>query len=123
MNTMNPFWIYLWGISSNVGGVLVGACFIFGILTVLSFVLSIVDEVSSEDQAEWRKRIKKFGWTFVSVVTLAMLFPSQQTIALMYILPQVAKSDVIKRDLPQLYDGAIEKLGEIMQLKTAESKK
>lgn len=46
-----------------------------------------------------------------AIIGITALFaPSSRTIALMYVLPRVAESDVIQRDVPELYNLAIDAL-------------
>lgn len=48
--------------------------------------------------------------TCVITATLAPLLPSSKTIALMYVLPEIANSKVMQQDVPELYDMAIKAL-------------
>jgi hypothetical protein len=46
--------------------------------------------------------------------------PSSKTIAAMVVIPEIANSDVIKRDIPDIYEAAIGKLRAELGMQKAE---
>ena len=43
---------------------------------------------------------------------MSVLLPSSKTIAMMYVIPKMADSEVIKKDVPEMYEMAKEALRE-----------
>ena len=53
----------------------------------------------------------------IPILTAWALMPSSKTIAAMVIAPAIANSEVIKRDIPDIYEAAISKLKEALTTK------
>ena len=117
--------IYLWGIADDFNNAMIG---LFGVLFALSFVAGAFylasesdgDAKSSDLYAARFKKLLTLG--FVSLAAW-ILIPSSKTIAAMVVIPAIAQSDVIKRDLPEIYSAAVNKLKEELGIKEAEQPK
>lgn len=109
---MTPLNIYLWQtadkllMASVVTTVILGSVFVFG----MSFFSSEGSRLKKEEAAFVVKTLKLLGaLTFISFAS-AILIPSSKTIALMYVLPEIANSKVMQQDVPELYDMAVKAL-------------
>lgn len=60
--------------------------------------------------AEIPRWFRTVGIAAAIIGIAALIAPSSRTIALMYVLPRVAESDAIQRDVPELYRLAIDAL-------------
>lgn len=102
MNTITPLSIYLFGLLDKINTFCV-----VGIIVALG--LSVPFIVTAGVENDWLP-IKKYWKIYVSVLSTLVLtatfLPSSKTYAAMVILPQIAQSDVIKKDVPEMYEAA-----------------
>ena len=109
---MTPLNIYLWqqadSFDLSLCMLALGCCLTGLVFTAFSIVAEGDFEKSTLD------RCRKIGLRAVAVfavaATLATLLPSSKTIALMYVLPEIANSKVMQQDVPELYDMAVKAL-------------
>lgn len=87
----------------NVMCVLVLFFSIVGVL-ITSLQWGLNEPYDEEDKAPYRKWYKRE--TIVAIITaLVLIFtPSSKQIAMFYVVPHITESQVIKQDLPELYD-------------------
>lgn len=141
---MSPFYIYLWGIA---GQIQIGLIVFSLVSFVCSVIARIRNGFICED---WKKAMKYLNdshfcpdfnkWMIRNMPTreprspaaflymtasaclmfAAIMMPDSTTIAAVYVLPRVSESMPIQRDMPEIYDMAINKLKE--QLKPTEKK-
>lgn len=112
--TLSPFNVYLWGIADNVCSVLhaavVGGVFISCILLAASLIC--LD--ASRAKPETRLVVERYRNRFIAVlIPLAVLFavtPNSRTVATMVVLPAIVNSEPIQKDLPEIYNMAVEAL-------------
>lgn len=108
---MNPFLIYIWGIVDNIS--VTAGIFSFLLLTgvvILSLYLLGMDDPESKTL---RNRL---GITGAICLFVGLFTPDSKTIAAMVVIPALIESDAVREDIPQLYDAAIEKLKESLEL-------
>ncbi len=72
-------------------------------------------EMETDDTAKAGHKITKTGlWvlTPIWVVCLlgALFVPTSKELAMIYVVPHIAESDVIKKDVPELYDMGVDAL-------------
>lgn len=102
---MNTFYVYLWTIADNVREMVfgVGIGCIFAALIACFFSLLEVGY-----PFEIYKGIRKVACIVGAIVLIVYPFiPSSKNLALIYVLPRIADSKVIQKDLPELYDMAV----------------
>lgn len=116
--------IYIWGIIPSIIGFFGFLTAIFAVLAIIAFVAG-ADEKHKVDNYHYDseskssmidksnrlfKRAKKM--TVLSIISSMILtfIPNKETFAAMIIIPEIAKSDAIKKDLPEIYDMAIKKI-------------
>lgn len=93
-------------------------CFI---LTFVSFVVSAAAADESSESGRWIWSLAKITRRITVPVLilscmLATFMPPSKTIAMMYVIPEIANSAVIKQDVPEIYNLAVDALKD--QLKT-----
>lgn len=102
---ISPLTIYLWQLADQVSIPL----FILTLLSLLMGVIcTVVWKVEKEEKCKWP------GITglmlFLFFMCLKTLIPSSNTIAMMVVIPQIAESKMVQKDLPELYNAAVEAL-------------
>lgn len=109
---MNPFLIYLWGIADSLQATIY-------VLAVLSAVASLIAFINrdctfgsgaEEKKAALAKTCKKLVRLTALLWVFAPLIPSSGTIAAMVVIPAIVESEVIREDIPELYDAAMRTL-------------
>lgn len=129
---MNTFTIYLWGILDDVR---IGCIYLSCAAAALAIAPILIVAGTAEkgyfekwEDYEIRRKkersILKLTKIFlpISLVILMIrtLIPSSNTFAAMVIIPEIVNSDVIKKDLPDLYKAAKDKLQESLVEKKVE---
>lgn len=96
---LTPFTIYLWQLADGIVGL---CCTMALILIICGGTLFFL--ASMEDCKPVRKIAKRSVLIGVVLALTGTLFPSSKAIALMYVLPKIAESEVIKKDAPEMYE-------------------
>jgi len=111
---MSPWMIYLWLHADVVVNFI--RPFV-GITASLSIILLLIRSVAKRTQdsdakifVQATKGVAKLAWVFIFMLPVAVAMPDTKTIAAMYVIPKITESDIIKKDLPEIYDLAISKL-------------
>lgn len=96
--------IYIWGVIEGVK--------VFFIILSVAFLLmsfiKVMADTGSELVIERLAKIMFSASLFFAIC--ATLTPSKETFAAMIIVPEIAKSDAIRKDLPEIYDMAVKKI-------------
>lgn len=101
---MSAWMVYAWSQADtfrSVAGMLSSVALVF--VTMFGFFMHSDGEVVPR----WFRSV---GIVAAIIGVAALFAPSSRTIALMYVLPRVAESDAIQRDVPELYRLAIDAL-------------
>lgn len=112
---MTPLYIYLWGIADNVRMTAGTGCIVALVAYLLGWIFTFAEQVEpSRDGSQVAAavdRLKKMAGRFCLFFgVIFMLFPTSNTLACMIVLPEIAASKPIQKDLPELYNIAIEAL-------------
>lgn len=111
---MTPLNIYLWQQADTFGNSLCMLASVCGLLGAMITAFSVVAWAEGFFEKVMLDACRKIGIraviTCVITATLATLLPSSKTIALMYVLPEIANSKVMQQDVPELYDMAVKAL-------------
>jgi len=101
---MNPWLIYAWSQADTVRDALGMAALVAGILGGMTIAFSL-------EEGNEVPRLARNAIVAAALAGLvALVLPSSRTIALMYVLPRVADSEAIQRDVPELYRLAVDAL-------------
>lgn len=114
---MNPWIIYL-VMKADMLCVAMGAIGVISLVISLLAIITKYDNLPDKDGrffGEDERRYKLASWWMKRAFCLAVLFiplaglmPNTKTLAAMYIVPKVFESKVVKEDVPELYDLALE---------------
>ena len=108
-NTMEitPLTIYIWQLADGLKNACGGLSFLCAVLAVIVFAIACKED--------WPRVALGAAGIFACTIILAamsVLLPSSKTIAMMYVIPKMADSEVIKKDVPEMYEMAKEALRE-----------
>lgn len=104
--------IYLWQLADELQGTLFALCFISGLATLVAGMITgaVNCEGAEEYQAPAKKAFIVSAVVFGLVMVAKTLTPSSKTVAMMVVVPEIAKSKVIQEDVPELYNMAVDAL-------------
>ena len=63
-----------------------------------------VNEPIDEEQESYKKWFKRETITAVIAALILTFVPSSKEMAMIYVVPQITESQVVKQDIPELYD-------------------
>lgn len=112
---ISPFLIYLWGQADQLISVLTSGFFVVVmVLSLIGFIISTVvpesEWGSPKHQHDTKKLLSRVGLIALVVYSLGTFIPSSKTVALMYVIPTIANSATVQKDLPEIYDAAMKAL-------------
>lgn len=100
-------------------------CGLFTLIVVLgiaALVITIIAYFANEPyddvKASYHRWMKGFSITVFTILILGMFIPSSKEIAMFYVVPRIAESDVIKRDVPELYNMGVDALKDWLKINT-----
>lgn len=108
--TITPATLYWITRLDNLCGILAFIAAFGAIALVITTIAYFLSEPYDAEKAGYRRWIKRFGITVSTVLILGVFIPSSKEIAMFYVVPRIAESDVIKRDVPELYDMGVDAL-------------
>lgn len=111
---ITPFTIYLWQLADKLSGTLSGLCWFSGMLMIVLCViwLFLKIECEAEDSTMRRMSWAVCGGVAAWLVCLSTytLIPSSSTVAMMVIIPEIANSKALQKDVPDIYNAAVDAL-------------
>lgn len=113
------FLIYLWTRLDCIQDMSLAICLACWFITLLFFVLcfAIRDE-SSEVEQEIKRLCKKFCTIAIICDIVYLLVPSKKDIALAVVLPTIVKSEMVRKDFPEIVSLGVETLKlELLKIK------
>ncbi len=102
-------WLYLWSISGNVQTLFVVCGIVLSVGGMFMFVE--MSEFEESPEFSWTILIPMLG---VTMLLLSALIPCKKDIAMIYIVPKIANSDIIQKDVPEMYDLAKDRIKELI---------
>jgi hypothetical protein len=94
--------IYIWQQVERMTGCCIAMSVFAGIILFIYFMAN---------DGKMRKSIAISTFAFIIInILFATFIPSKNTVAMMYIIPAIAKSKVVQEDIPEIYDAAVEAL-------------
>ena len=83
----------------------------FGVLLTISAVWFIVtliafgiNEPYDDDRKPYMRSFKWSAWIFITASITSVFVPTTKEMAMIYVVPQITESQVVKQDIPELYD-------------------
>jgi len=119
MNSITPFSIYLYGLLDNLHTAAMIVVLVTGLLAFIAFLACFAENELDLLKPHWKKVV--YSWLAILIFTIFM--PSSKTYAAMVILPQIAQSDVLKKDVPEMYEATKKLLLETVKVKELPEKK
>lgn len=110
---ISPLTIYLWQLADPLKihmQIATMAIAVVGGISLICAALAAIDGASENtigSMCKWGKAMMIAG---LSVFMAASFIPSSNAIAMMVVIPQIAESKIVKTDLPDLYNAAVEAL-------------
>ena len=90
--------------------------FVAIILSIITHVAILEGTYSKEETIEaWHKHKKARWFSYLSIIVcvLVLVFtPTTKEMAMIYAVPAITRSDVVREDLPELYDYGVRALKE-----------
>lgn len=91
------------------------------IVGIIGFIITLMASFINEPFGEERTPYFRWGKRFSIAVFVAFLIgcfvPSSREMAMFYVVPHIAESDVVKRDVPELYDMGVSALKDFLASK------
>lgn len=119
--TISPLTIYFWGIADGIQGALAVLSLSFLCLAAFCAGGWLDDHPASEEKMP--AIIKRWFITGLILAFVWVLSPSSKTVAAMVIVPRIANSEALRRDVPELYAMAVDKLKESLKPQGVEASK
>lgn len=107
---ISPFHIYLWQVADTAQGMLtpVVVVAVFCSLILLGMYVALSD---SPDERALYTKLGPSIWKATSFFfILRLLTPSSDAIAMMIVIPKLVNSEVVQKDIPELYTIALNAL-------------
>lgn len=104
---ITPLTIYLWQLADGLKDTVLVMGLLFAVPTLVCAMIGHIEES--------KRALIGSAFSFVCAMMLFLVgifTPSSKTIAMMYVIPKLADSEVIKKDVPEMYEMAKEALRE-----------
>ena len=113
---MTTLMIYLWTMADKVVFLsLLTAIIGLTIYVIFWFVVEFWNDVTTEGKKEEKKRFetvvnKMPVKTLLFLLAIGIFVPSKKDLAIIYVVPKIIESKIVKEDLPELYSKGVEAL-------------
>lgn len=90
-------------------------CAIVAVFSTLAFVIGVIMWIANldynDDYSEAGKKIAKVtGIVSALALTIGLFVPTSKEMAMIYVVPHITESQVIKQDIPEVYDLGVKAL-------------
>ena len=119
--TISPFLIYLFGIADNVSSASGIIFFSMAAITVFAGGLVMINTMSEYSlglkfydtfKTAFKRPLKIWFVVLFLSLFLSVFFPDRKTVAMMVVVPAIVNCEPIQKDIPELYQLAVETLKE-----------
>lgn len=115
--TITPATMYWITRLDSIGGLM---CFILFAcvlgIAITAFQWSI-DEPIDEEKEPYKKWFKRETITAIIAALILTFVPSSKEMAMMYVVPHIAESQVVKQDIPEVYNLGVDALKDWLKQK------
>lgn len=110
--------IYIWGLLDTLkqGLNALALFYVFSLIVAAILGDELINEISGKLNIIVSRWLKYGAWLAVPAALISLFLPSSKTYAAMVIVPAIAQSDAIQKDLPEVYKAAVEKLKESLKV-------
>lgn len=119
---ITPFQVYLVMMADKFCDSFCGGFFLSAMVLLLSLGATFLfwDQLDKDGQS-FLKNVRNFSGLLVLIFgILTTVTPDTKTLATMYLAPAIVNSEAIQKDVPEIYNLAVEKLKETMSSPKAE---
>lgn len=118
---ITPLDIYLVSLADDLVKAL-GLVFVCSVATIVVSGFSFIMAQDCSDRDDWqplfRKAIRNAFITLLVSFSLIVVIPDSKTLAAMYIIPRLANSEIVSKDIPEAGKALIEMATEWMRTQT-----
>lgn len=121
--TITPAMMYWITRLDSVTGLM---CFIIFACVIGVFITAMqwgLNEPIDEEQEPYKKWFKREAITAVIAALILTFVPSSKEMAMIYVVPSIAESQVVKQDIPELYDLGVDALKDWLKNSKKEGEK
>ena len=103
-------------------------CTIVAIFSIFAFVIGVIMWIANldynDDYCEAGKKIAKAtGIVSALALTIGLFVPTSKEMAMIYVVPHITESQVVKQDIPEVYDLGVKALKDLLKKETKEETK
>lgn len=108
------YWITRLDNIQGLACIVLFACFLGFIFTAIQWG---VYEPIDEEREPYKKWFKRESIVAIIASLVITFLPSSKEIAMIYVVPHIAESQVVKQDIPELYDLGVDALKDWLKQK------
>mgnify|MGYP003291406560 CR=1 FL=1 len=121
--TITPAIMYWITRLDSITGLMVFVLFACGVSALVTALQWGTNEPIDEEQEPYKKWFKREAITAVIAVLILTFVPSSKEMAMIYVVPSIAESQVVKQDIPELYDLGVDALKDWLKNNKKEGEK
>lgn len=98
-------------------------CIIIAVFSIIAFIIGFIMWIANldynDEYCEAGKKITKAtGIIATLALTIGLFVPTSKEMAMIYVVPHLAESQVVKQDIPEVYDLGIKALKDWLKKET-----
>jgi hypothetical protein len=94
----------------SIAGVLITFALVFLIVVYFGATVNLTDAEDEKELNIMKKWIKGLLLPWIFVLLGVLFIPTSKELAMIYVVPSITESQVIKQDLPEIYDLGVKSL-------------
>lgn len=108
------YWITRLDSISGLMCIILFVCVLGIIITAINWGLN---EPIDEEREPYKKWFKRETITAIIAALILTFIPSSKEMAIIYVVPHIAESQIVKQDIPELYDLGVDALKDWLKQK------
>lgn len=116
--TITPAQLYWISRLDNICGLSI-VILVFSIIAIIitGVAWAINEPYDDEDKIPYKKSLRISTTAIIIGALISMFVPTTKEMAMIYVVPAINQSEVIQKDLPELYDLGVQALKDILKPK------
>lgn len=102
----------------SIGGLMCFTLFACILGIAITAIQWVGNESIDEEQEPYKKWFKRETITAVIAALILIFVPSSKEMAMIYVVPHLAESQVVKQDIPEVYDLGVKALKDWLKKET-----
>ena len=94
----------------SVAGVLITFALVFLIVVYFGATVNLTDAEDEKELNVMKKWIKGLLLPWIFIILGVLFIPTSKELAMIYVVPSITESQVVKQDLPEIYDLGVKSL-------------